>query len=177
MSLTIRQYTADSLEFRFRTGPIWKPCSNFVPAKEAWKYVKPMQELLANSEGSGLAANQVDLDIPLFVIRLGKELQPCYRPRVISESDQWADAPEGCLSFPGAVLMLSRRTWVDVDFIAFSNSKRKRMKLHGREARLFMHEFDHLQGKTIFHHYAKELSPLGVRPQQEEPKSLIITDV
>lgn len=177
MELSIQHYFANSPEFKYRVGPVWAPCRNFAPAKEAWKYVDPMTKLLKEAGGLGLAANQVGLDIPLFILKLGKEYQPCYRPRILKDSGKYYDAVEACLSFPGAALMVPRHTWVEVDFIAKPNNQRLSMTLHGIEARAFQHEFDHLNGITIFHQYTQNLSELKTSEQVEEKKSPIITEV
>lgn len=174
MELSIRQYTADSFAFARRIGAVWHPCLNFMPAKEAWKYVKPMQALLLATGGLGLAANQVDLDIPLFILKSGKELQPCYRPRVLKKLGKLTPSIEMCLSFPWAALEVYRYPHIVVDFIAFPNNKRLQLELYGKEAVAFQHEMDHLNGITIFHHYGKEKSPLFTSEQAEEQASKLI---
>lgn len=178
MKLTIREYTADSLDFRFRTGPIWKPCNNAIHAKEAWKYVKPMCELLYRAGGIGLAANQVGLDIPLFVLRFSDKMQAVYRPRILQKSSKLVEGQEGCLSFPGALMPIYRHQEITVDFIAFPNNKRLKMTLWGLMARAFQHEMDHLAGKTLFHHYVVPIQPLANSEEVkvEEPVTALILD-
>jgi peptide deformylase len=132
-----------------------------------------MQDLLIESGGIGLSANQVGLDIPLFVLRFKDRVQPVYRPRIINLSGELVKAVEGCLSFPGAFLPIYRYPKITVDFIAFPNNKRLKMSLWGLMARAFQHEVDHLNGKTLFHHYVSSADTVTA---EEAPKSVLILD-
>lgn len=52
---------------------------------------------------------------------------------------------EGCLSFPDFTADVKRSTWIKVEFQGV-RGKRQKKKLSDWEARIFQHEFDHLDG-------------------------------
>jgi peptide deformylase len=52
---------------------------------------------------------------------------------------------EGCLSFPGMSGSVRRHEWVKVEATRL-NGKKFRVKFEGWKARIFQHEFDHLDG-------------------------------
>lgn len=159
IELVIRQYLPTDKAFSDRESPIWKKCENILPTREAWKYVTPLLATARKANGFGLSANQVDLDIPLFVSTIEGKLQPCYRPRVIcyNPAKGYYSGKEMCLSFPGAAVPVTRPYQVQVDFIAFPNGKHRKIWLEGHEAVGFQHECDHLQGITIFDRYKWQL--------------------
>lgn len=153
--LQLLTYPAASLELSLRIDHLHKKCDNVLGAREAWKYVKPMIEIMKQHKGKGLAANQVGLDIPLFVIMIRGEIIPVYRPKITWTGDGVVRNPESCLSLPEhGVIPVDRFRTIEVDFIAQPNNKRGWAQLTGRDAAAFQHEFDHLNGITILDRYA-----------------------
>ena len=55
---------------------------------------------------------------------------------------------EGCLSFPNLFLYVQRPDKVDVNYLDI-DGKNVKMLLQDFEARIFLHEFDHLEGITF----------------------------
>ena len=118
-----------------------------------------MWETLADSEGIGLAAPQVGLDIRLVVIDLDplsedlpeyKDFRQVYINAHIVEYDETnTDASEeGCLSLPAIHEKVVRPTrirvqWMDENFQAHDEW------IDGYLARVMQHEFDHLDGKMF----------------------------
>ena len=125
-----------------------------------------MWETLADSEGIGLAAPQVGLDIRLVVIDLDplsedlpeyKDFRQVYINAHIVEYDETnTDASEeGCLSLPAIHEKVIRPTrirvqWMDENFQAHDEW------IDGYLARVMQHEFDHLDGKM----FIDRISPL-----------------
>lgn len=64
-------------------------------------------------------------------------------PVVTSQSEVTDLEEEGCLSFPLIRGKVYRQTWITVDYQSITGEK-KSVKLEGWPARLFQHEFDHL---------------------------------
>jgi peptide deformylase len=58
---------------------------------------------------------------------------------------------EGCLSVPGLRGRIERPDSVDIDYLN-TVGKAQNIKLEGFVARIFLHEFDHLIGKTWLDH-------------------------
>lgn len=171
LELTFREYLPTDEDFAKQQGPLWQKCTNILPTRDAWKYVRPMLDLAKKLGGYGLSANQVGLDIPLFVTTIRKELIPCYRPRVIcfDQTRGFLSGHERCLSFPNVALPISRPYKVQVDFVAYPNGKRRTMWLENLDAIGFQHEYDHLDGVTIFNRYKQQLqAKLADRAKQAE---------
>lgn len=71
-------------------------------------------------------------------------------PKIV-ESDEGDELPsqaEGCLSCPGKVAVVPRSHRIVVEYTTEQGKQRKR-ELEGWEARVFLHEFDHLKGALI----------------------------
>lgn len=123
-----------------------------------------MFETLRKSEGVGLAAPQIGLPIRLFIIDLDvlSEDEPQYKgylhtfinPEIIEESDETETMSEGCLSIPGINESVKRPAKVLVNYIDEHGKEQERW-LEGFEARVFQHEYDHLEGKM----FVDRLSP------------------
>lgn len=113
---------------------------------------KSMMGLLHKLGGVGLAANQVGLDISIFVTDVRGDKPRVFVNPIITSYDGPENMEidtEGCLSFPGQWKSVPRYRGIDIT--AFTE-KGKAFSLHavGLLARVIQHEYDHLSGKTIF---------------------------
>lgn len=111
--------------------------------------VADMFEAMYKAKGIGLAANQVNLPLQLFVINTtgqkgsGEEL--VFINPVLSSAKGGADADEGCLSLPGVEGMVSRPESIHVSAYDLKGNQIE-MTAKGLLGRAIQHEFDHLQG-------------------------------
>jgi peptide deformylase len=113
------------------------------------KIVREMFQLMYATAGIGLAANQVDLPLRLFVVNLaaapdeGEEL--VFINPVLSKPKGNAEAEEGCLSFPQLYGPVVRPKEITVNAY---NLRGEEIKAHlsGMLARVVQHEYDHLDG-------------------------------
>jgi len=101
------------------------------------------------SNGIGLAANQVDLPFQLFVINPTgapdkKEERVLINP-VVQLPKGNSEAEEGCLSIPGVYGKVVRPAEVHVMAYDLSGNKMDEV-VSGTMARVIQHEYDHLQG-------------------------------
>mmetsp|Transcript_4009 Transcript_4009/g.9355 ORF Transcript_4009/g.9355 Transcript_4009/m.9355 type:complete len:259 (+) Transcript_4009:26-802(+) len=112
------------------------------------------------NDGVGLAAPQVGVNIRMMVYNPDLEDPKARRvlvnPRIIEKSPDMDVSSEGCLSFPGMNGDVRRPTWVVVQA---QNIKGETFetRIEGFEARLFQHEYDHLDGVVYIDH----LTPNG----------------
>ena len=113
-----------------------------------------MFSFMRKNNGIGLAAPQVGISRRLFVMEIGEVRKSCFNPEVIEHSTDFAEYPEGCLSFPGDECKIKRPSAVSVRYQDHSGTWVEE-KLQGLEARCFQHELDHLDGITM-HDRAKE---------------------
>ncbi len=113
------------------------------------KIVARMFELMYEHKGIGLAANQVDLPLQLFVINLegqkdeGEEL--VFINPVISQPKGTTTAEEGCLSIPQVYGKVTRPESVHVKAYNLQGEAFDH-RVDGLFARAIQHETDHLQG-------------------------------
>lgn len=120
------------------------------------KLVVDMYEIMHKNGGIGLAAPQVGLSLNIFVVDLVQPQDGYTTPKVfinpkVMTSEETSEMEEGCLSFPGITQSITRPAKVtvlaqDIDGKPFTE------EATGLYAHAIMHEYEHLQGKTIYNH-------------------------
>ncbi|MFZ4100256.1 MAG: peptide deformylase [Chlamydiia bacterium] len=115
-----------------------------------------MIEMMFQHDGLGLAAPQVKHLVRLFVMRIpdyDDNYRPHYRePQIVinpvlsAPSDEYLLDSEGCLSLPGMRGDVLRPAAITLEAVDI-HGKPFRMELEGYNARMVMHETDHLNGK------------------------------
>lgn len=120
------------------------------------KLVADMVATMNAAEGVGLAANQVGVDLQLFVFdcpdkdgvrHQGVVCNPTVE--VVEGKDRKLDeGDEGCLSLPGAFTKCARPDWARVTGVD-ENGEPVTFEGFGLLARCLQHETDHTQG-TVF---------------------------
>ena len=99
-------------------------------------------------QGVGLSANQIGIEERVFVMMIDIESQEtitCFNPRIIKESKDEVVMEEGCLSYPELYLEIPRPSSIIVKYEDESKNLFKR-RLEGFIARIFQHEYDHMEG-------------------------------
>ncbi len=119
------------------------------------KLVEEMVETMDACDGIGLAAPQVHHSIRLFVIRKPVELtQEAFEPGEVivlinphlsAPSEATWEASEGCLSIPGLRSSVTRVQEITVTYTSLDGHLQER-RCSGWEARVVMHEYDHIEG-------------------------------
>lgn len=116
---------------------------------ELRQIVREMFDRMYEAQGVGLAANQVDLPIRLFVVNLeaqpgaGEEL--VFINPVITHPKGSEQAEEGCLSLPGLYGPVLRPKQVRITAYNLAGEE-FRADVTGLFARVVQHELDHLDG-------------------------------
>ena len=111
--------------------------------------VAEMFQLMYAAKGIGLAANQVDLPLQLFVLNLaadpeeGEEL--VFINPVVSQPKGQAEAEEGCLSLPEVNGTVLRPEKIHISAFDLSGNEIDET-VDGLFARAIQHEVDHLNG-------------------------------
>lgn len=126
------------------------------------KLIADMKETMYNASGVGLAAPQIGKDIRLFLIDASpfaddEELSEDDRKvlegfnRVFinakivkEEGDEWA-FNEGCLSIPSINEDVFRKETITIEY-QDENFEKHTEVLSGLPARVFQHEYDHIEG-------------------------------
>ena len=122
-----------------------KLCSNDLNRPEMSRILR---ENMIHYGGIGLSANQIGIGERVFVMILNMETEEtitCFNPRIIKryKDDVWCE--EGCLSFPDEIINIQRPNRIVVKY-EDEDKKDHKIKLEGLAARVFLHEFDHLEG-------------------------------
>jgi len=103
---------------------------------------------MRESNGMGLAANQVGIDTSLFVTWVDGKYKAYFNPKLIDWSEELVDFDEGCLSFEGESIIIKRPSWIKLEWQDHKGNK-SRAILDGLNARVCLHEYDHLKGITF----------------------------
>lgn len=126
------------------------------PTKEEGleKLISDMYETMYSADGVGLAAPQIGKSIRLFVVD-ADDLKDNFpetagfkkafiNPSIIESSAETCSMEEGCLSLPGISESVTRPKWVIVRYQDLMGEWHEE-RLDGFNARVFQHEFDHLE--------------------------------
>jgi peptide deformylase len=96
-------------------------------------------------DGLGLAANQVGIPVRAFAMQYAGGSLVLFNPMVTWLTTESTIINEGCLSFEGLGLRISRPKECQVAYTNVSG-RREVVDLKGMEARCALHEIDHLDG-------------------------------
>lgn len=115
------------------------------------EWISEMFQLIRDTGGVGLAANQVALPYRFFIISLPTDdVEHVYiNPIIKNRLGGMTMAEEGCLSAPGIYADVLRHNKVRVEAYD-NNGNQVKSVLSGLHARVFQHEFDHIDGKMFF---------------------------
>lgn len=142
------------LEIRkFKDPVLRKRCEDVKEiTSEIEKLVFDMVETMKKSKGMGLAAPQVGVSKRVVVIQPNfrkQEFLALINPKVIKKNKEKDILEEGCLSFPGIFLEISRPKKIKVEAL---NAKGEKIEFEaeGVLSHVFQHEIDHLDGILFF---------------------------
>lgn len=112
----------------------------------------------------GLAANQVGLNVRMFVMSHAGMDYTCINPEIIESSEVTVKGNEGCLSFPHLFLKIERPAEVKVKYLDV-DLEEKEVTFKGVLAKCFQHELDHLNGVVMTEHVSKLVLAMGRKKQ------------
>ncbi len=113
-----------------------------------------MLETMRAAPGVGLAAPQVGVLKQLFTWEVDEEHGAVVNPTVTDSSEESLLDDEGCLSFPGLFYPVQRPLRVEIQWQDLAGDEHIR-QLEGFNARVWLHEMDHLAGVLFIDHLAK----------------------
>lgn len=133
--------------------PILKQVSEPVTEPLNPEYVRAMFLTMKDAGGVGLSAIQVGLPKRFFIMHpydhdngFGTVV---VNPVIKTYLGTHQLMNEGCLSLPGQFEMVKRFTEVEVAYWDMNLTAEKTEVLHGMEAHIFQHEYEHLDGKLF----------------------------
>jgi len=142
MTLEILKYPNDYLDRA--VSPVEKVDDALI------KIIHQMFDTMYDHNGIGLAANQVGLDKALLVFDCSDDADSprCLINPVVKVANGDRLHQEGCLSFPGVDLIISRPSTIVVEYTDI-NGRQVKSTFKDLEAICIQHEIDHLDGITF----------------------------
>ena len=117
--------------------------------------IDDMLATVADANGVGIAATQVYQPLALFIVAsrpsqrypAAPEMEPTamLNPELLWASEEIEAGWEGCLSIPGIRGLVPRHRQVRIRYLTRKGELREE-QYQGFLARVFQHEFDHVQG-------------------------------
>lgn len=135
---------------------LFEPCDRLTPYEIIdWlpQHIAPFHRIMIHHRprAVGLAAPQVGIFKRFFFTRLDACRRIYINPEWIPAQDSRIEyADENCFSFPGDTIHVGRHSSIEVKWTNLQGFAMGPKVLTGWEARVFQHEHDHLEGKTIF---------------------------
>ena len=132
-----------------------------------------LTETMQAYEGIGLSANQIGILERVFVMydtttleMLEKEIIACFNPKIVSESTNKVLINEGCLTYPGLWIKVSRPESIGVEY-EDENGEVIKDNLSGLQCRIFQHEYDHMEGSDFTKKVSKLKLDLALKKQKK----------
>ncbi len=131
-----------------------EPVTNFQD-KRIQEFIDNLIATGRQANGVGIAAPQVAESLRLFIVASRPNLRyphaptmeatAMINPQIIAHSDEIVKDWEGCLSVPGVRGLVPRFKTIEVEYFD-RNGNKCRQQLTDFVARIFQHEYDHLDG-------------------------------
>jgi peptide deformylase len=126
-------------------------------------------ETMKQYEGIGLSANQVGILERVFVMYNNvesKNIIAVFNPKIIKEGEEKVLINEGCLSYPGLWVKVSRPETIEVEYEDENGEKIER-ELYGLQSRIFQHEYDHMEGSNFTEKVSKLKLDMAIKKQKK----------
>ncbi|HCI29066.1 MAG TPA: peptide deformylase [Fervidobacterium sp.] len=113
--------------------------------------IEELKILMYQEDGVGLAAPQLGISLRFFGMDDGTGFKMIVNPEILERADEKETGEEGCLSIPNVFADIERSRWVRVRYQDEHGSYHEEL-LQGYSARIFQHEYDHLDGILFIDH-------------------------
>lgn len=124
-------------------------------------FAQALFDQMVKENGVGLSANQLGINRRVFVIGVDDLKIFVFNPKILEARGEEL-YEEGCLSYPGIKLKLKRPSEIDVEY-QIETGEVVRNTFHGLTARVFLHEYDHMEGLTMKARVSKLKWDMAVR--------------
>lgn len=114
-----------------------------------------MIDVMKESEGVGLAANQIGILKSIIVVTIENKDIVFVNPKIIWKSEEVQTNEEGCLSLPNVYATVTRAEKIKISAVNLKE-KNIELELEGILARIFQHEIDHIEGRLLIDCLKKE---------------------
>ena len=160
------------------TDPILKnPLESCSIGLDRKKLQSELHRAMIHYQGIGLSANQVGIKERAFIMYSDvkkKEMISCFDPLITEYGEEKIIMDEGCLTWPGLWLKVERSEGIrcvynDVD------GELVQVQMHGLEARIFQHEYDHMEGTNFTQRVSRLKLNMAKRRASKMRKKSILT--
>lgn len=134
-------------EFDFENGYITED-GKVIQAKELFEILR---DKMMENKGVGLSAPQLGIMARVFVIGNPSSLDDIigvFNPFITNYDEETVVYEEGCLSYPGLFVKIKRSRGIRVRYKGWDGVG-DAVRYEGYTARVFQHEYDHLNGITF----------------------------
>lgn len=122
--------------------------------------------------GIGLSANQVGLDLSVFVMGTGHKRVYVFNPEILEYGRESVSFKEGCLTYPGLFMEVKRPKHIRARYQT-ETGELVMQDFDGITARVFQHEFDHMQGTDFTHHVSKLKLDMATKRYENKKRKVI----
>jgi peptide deformylase len=126
-----------------------------VTTPEFQKFADEYTAFMVNSNGVGLAANQIGISKRIIAVLEKRTVSVYVNPEIIKTSSATMESEEGCLSVPGVFGIVDRAKRIRVRALD-RHGRHVEFNVAGFPATIFQHEIDHLNG-ILFTDKAKQI--------------------
>ncbi len=152
-----------------RLSKVCKPVKDFSTLPDI---ISNMYDSMYEVDGIGLAANQIGIDLNLFIIDIthteeADETAEFINGKIVDSRGE-STFSEGCLSVPGVEFEIKRPEFITLQYQSLDGKKHEK-EFGGLYARAIQHEIDHLNGKLIIDHVSA-IAKLRYKTQLKEIK-------
>ena len=130
-------------------GQICEPITEITD--EITRFCHELAQIMYDNDGIGIAAPQVGVNKRIIVIDCSEnrnETVYLINPEILWQSPQNSQKTEGCLSYPGLKIPISRPKKIKIVALDL-DGKKVEFEATGLYARCIYHEVDHLDGITF----------------------------
>ena len=153
-----------------------KKCEPVTDFDDLDSLIDDMFDTMYEENGIGLAANQINVDLQLFVVDIsdieeeGESIHVFVNPKIIScEGESWLN--EGCLSVPNIRLDVKRPSIIHMEY-QDRTGKKFTEKFDGLLATVIQHEVDHLNGILFIDYLSKLKKDMIIKKLIKQKKEI-----
>ena len=163
LNVRMDEFTIEELKEKHNTTPV--------------ELLEDLSGTMAAMGGIGLSANQCGLPIRAFVMYTNldnKDVALFMNPKVIWESEDTEMFVEGCLTFPHLFLNVKRPKVIEFEYMD-KDGEIQKSKFSGLTARIFQHEYDHMEGRNFTQLVSKLKLDMGKKRAIKKMKKVVKT--